>query len=120
MAIPMGRRSHGGQSSVKNSEISRPERHGYQHRNERCYQSAIDRRQGTEFLGDGIPSFLEQKVEPKGLERRHGAFDQRQNDAAEQHEDQNGRGARQEMKRQVAYSQPAQSPGAGGGGDVAR
>jgi len=65
MAMPIGRpqphRTELGQEQ-RNQE---PDRDRDQHRNEGSHQGSVDRRQRAEFLGDGIPTLLDQEIEPE-------------------------------------------------------
>ena len=52
MAVPIGRRKAGGQSSVRKMAIPMPKRHRDRHRNDGGDDGSIDRRKRAKFLGD--------------------------------------------------------------------
>ena len=81
------------------------DRHRDQHGDERRHDGAVDRREGAEFFGDRVPTLGHQKTEAEGAQRRQGAVDQRNNDAAEDDEHRDGAGAGQLTENQIANLQ---------------
>src|SRR5262249_24316772 len=57
-----------------------------QHGDEGGDKGAVDRGERAEALGDRIPPFLDEEIEAERLQRRHGADDQGEDDAAKQAE----------------------------------
>ena len=97
IAMPIGRRSHSGHSSVRKSAISKPDRHRDQHGDERGDERAVDRRERAEFLGDRIPALVDTgKSKPKVCSAGSEPLTSDDDDAAEndQHDD---RGAAREV-----------------------
>ncbi len=73
MAMPIGRRSHCGHSSVRNMAMQQADRNRDQHGDERGHQRAVDRRQRAELLGDRIPALGHDEAEAERLQRRQRA-----------------------------------------------
>ncbi len=84
IAVPIGRLSGGGQSSVRKMAMPEAERDADQHGDEGGDERAVDRRQRAEISGDGIPGTGDQKSPAEFLEGRRGTDGKRDQDAAKQ------------------------------------
>ena len=114
MAMPIGRRSHGGHSSVRKNAIIRPTGTAISMAMTEVTTRAVDRRQRAEIVGDRIPSLADQEAEAEGPERRQRAADQRDDDAAEKQQHAERRRARHVAEGGVAEAQPIEHFGARG------
>src|SRR5262249_41596356 len=88
-----------------------PDRNRDQHGNERSDEGAVDRRERTELFGHGIPALLDQEIEAERLQRRPRSDDQRENHAAEEAENRDGRRTGQMAECLVAEPQPIENLG---------
>ena len=114
MAMPIGRRSHCGQSSVRKIAMPRPTGIAIDHRDHRGHQRAVDRTERAEHrrIGRRRPPRRRQEREAELLDRRPGARDQGENDAAEDQQHRNRAGAGDPVEGDVAELEGVERPGA--------
>jgi hypothetical protein len=101
---------HGAQLSEKHGD-QQPDRHRDQHRDERRDERAVDRRQRAEFLRHRVPALLDEEIQPEGAQRRQRPIDEGDNNAAEDDQHPDRRGAGESAEDDIRHSQPVECLG---------
>ena len=96
---------HWAQLGQKHSD-QQPDRDRDQHRNKRRDEGAVDRRERAEFLHNRVPALLDKEVEAESAERRQRAVDEGNNDAAEDDQHPERRGAGENAEDEIDATQP--------------
>ena len=84
------------------------DRNADNHGNDRRDDGAVDRRERAELLGHRVPFFGGEKAEAERLERQPGAVDQGNDDAAQQQQHRDRRGARGVAQDRIPQRVPPQ------------